>query len=113
MKDSNGLKFSISTGTFNGLVTSSVRIDTKSEPELGSTTHNSILKDRTMTARVKITLDKTSFDEAVCLAGNPNATEIQKRDILFQLKQARSKFDCRNTYKPSRANSSMASFHRL
>lgn len=111
MNDIDGSKLNISTKTFNGLVTSSMRLDANIIPELGAGT-SAFDVDEDTGRQVQIFLDAANVAFAAKLANNERANNIHDYDHLQQLRQVRSKFSEHSTYIPSRASSSMCNFHR-
>ncbi|KAI8075077.1 hypothetical protein BC940DRAFT_265819 [Gongronella butleri] len=112
MQSADGYKLNIASKTFNALVTSSIRLDQRRQPDLGPTTKQLFL-DETKGRNAKLFLSNTCYDMATQLAANTAATAIQQFDLLQQLRQVRSKFDDPSTYVPSRASSPRFNFHRL
>lgn len=111
MNDVDGKKLNISTKTFNGLVTSSMRLDINHIPELGAST-SAFDVDEHAGRQVRIFLDAANVAFAAKLASNQLANNIHDYDHLQQLRQVRSKFSEHATYVPSRASSSICDFHR-
>ncbi|KAG0179504.1 hypothetical protein DFQ29_002048 [Apophysomyces sp. BC1021] len=112
IKDDEGTKLNVATKSFNALVTSSIRLDTKHTPELGPTTSKFAINEK-HGRQVQIFLDTANYHDATKIALNEHATNIQDTDVLQQLRQARSKFKEHSTYILSRASSSLCNFHRL
>lgn len=108
--DGDGKKLNISTKTFNGLVTSSMRLDVNQMPELGATTSGFDI-DEDAGRKVQIFLDVANIELATKLAKDRHTNNIHDYDHLQQLRQVRSKLSEHSTYISSRASSSTCDFH--
>lgn len=112
VKDNDGTKLSIATKSFNALVTSSIRLDTKHAAELGPTTSKFDI-DTKHGRDIQIFFNEENYIEATKIALNQHAANISDTDILQQLRQIRSKFNDHSSYIPSRSSSLHCDFHRL
>ncbi|KAF9995673.1 hypothetical protein BGZ79_010608 [Entomortierella chlamydospora] len=113
MNSADGEKMVVGTKSFNGLVTSSLRLDKVDSPSLGGTTLSFMLNDSTDSQATKIFLDEESVHEALEIANDSNAWCVSKEDALEQLRQVRSKFDSASTYFLCRASGSITNEHNM
>jgi hypothetical protein len=96
----NSHKLIIGSNIFSGLVTSSLRLDSKNlEPELGPSTHHFH-----PTATTKLFVSSSSIKKANALLVK-KATQINNFDKFSQLRQLRSNFTIPTTYCFSRCSS--------
>lgn len=91
--------------SINGLITSSLRIDSIVKPDIGpSTTHFTVYPSFSA-KNTRIFLSRKSLEEAKRLARDTKAIRIKPYDILSQLRQVRTQFDNLSTYLCCRASS--------
>ncbi|CAO3687176.1 hypothetical protein G6F70_009115 [Rhizopus microsporus] len=110
IRDSDGVKLLVGTKVFNGLVTSSIRIDKELFPEVGPTTSNFVL-DNEYARKVEIYIEETAWYDAKKLAEDESAQEVYSFNILYQLRQLRSKFHHYSTYFSCRGYSTDTNDH--
>ncbi|SAL97735.1 hypothetical protein [Absidia glauca] len=107
INDSDGNKLMIGSKTFNILVTSSMRLDKRCDPELGPTTNSFMLDTDEKSLNTKIFIKETAWAAATTLADDPTANQISSYDVLCQLRQLRTKFHHESTCTLCRASSEM------
>ncbi|KAL0093112.1 hypothetical protein F4703DRAFT_1902968 [Phycomyces blakesleeanus] len=100
---SEGSKLVIGTLVSNILVTSNMRLDAVSKPSIGAVTLNFKL-DKKDALATKIFLDHDNLQVALSIATDPAVTRISDTNIVYQLRQIRSKFDADNAYSLCRAS---------
>ena len=110
VRDPDGVKLLVGTKTFNGLITSSTRIDKELLPEVGPTTSNFIL-NREDAGMIEIYIEETAWYDAKKLAEDESAQEVYSFNILYQLRQLRSKFHHYSTYFSCRGSSTDTNDH--
>ncbi|CEP09839.1 hypothetical protein, partial, partial [Parasitella parasitica] len=110
IRDSDGVKLLVGTKVFNGLVTSSTRIDKELLPEVGPTTSNFVL-NKEDARMIEIYIEETAWYDAKKLAEDESAQEIYSFNILYQLRQLRSKFHHYSTYFSCRGSSTDTNDH--
>ncbi|KAI8635752.1 hypothetical protein BD408DRAFT_377804 [Parasitella parasitica] len=110
VRDPDGVKLLVGTKVFNGLVTSSTRIDRDLLPEVGPTTSNFVLNGEDA-GMIEIYIDETAWYDAKKLAEDESAQEVYSFNILYQLRQLRSKFHQYSTYFSSRGSSTDTNDH--
>jgi hypothetical protein len=103
IQDSEGERLLLGTQSFNALVTSSLRLDSKEPASLGGATSSFQLRDKQDSAATRIYLDKESVNRAFEIVKNKNASFISANDKLDQLRQLRSNFHDGSTYRLCRA----------
>jgi hypothetical protein len=116
VNDQDGAKLVIGTRSFNALATSSLGIDpnmhSRSTPSIGSTTCSFMLISPEDTKATKIYLDDISVKKALSLLSRDDAVNcIEPSDILYQIRQVRSKFHRKSTYFLCRAAACLTSNH--
>ncbi|KAI9306974.1 hypothetical protein BJ944DRAFT_144408, partial [Cunninghamella echinulata] len=109
--NNDGAKLVIGTKTFNALITSSLRIDTKMEPSIGAKTLSFVLNNDQLSLATRIFLDKNSIEMAIKLALSETTTCINSYHLFYQLRQLRTHFHHASTYYLCRASSSITSDH--
>lgn len=105
MNDQDGVKLVIGTKAFNGLITSSLRIDSIVKPDIGPSTTHFTVYPSSSAKNTRIFLSRKSLEEAKRLARDTKAIRIKPYDILSQLRQVRTQFDNLSTYLCCRASS--------
>jgi hypothetical protein len=99
LNNHNSRKLTIGTFVFNGLVTSSLRLDMDAEPELGASTLNF-----TPSANTKVYIAHSSITSAKIIMEKDN-NYFNRYDHMSQLRQLRSQFASISTYLASRCSS--------
>jgi hypothetical protein len=98
LTDSDGVKLVIGTKTFNALVTSSLRLDSKCEPDIGPSTNSFILDSPQQSQDVQLFIKEIAWKAATDLANDTNTNRIYLYDSLSQLRQLRTRFHHHSTY---------------
>ncbi|CAO3595713.1 unnamed protein product [Absidia cylindrospora] len=98
LDDEDGKKLVIGTKVFNALVTSSLRLDTDLAPEVGPGTCQFILDDHQQSISTRLFIKETAWKAATALAKTKATTRISSYDILYQLRQLRTRFHHQSTY---------------
>lgn len=104
MGDTDGSKLVVGTKTLNALIASSLRIDSVHQASIRRVISYFDLNNSTALMTL-VFLDNESIEKANLLAGDPNATKINRFDLHYQLRQLRSKFEYPSTYLLCRASS--------
>ncbi|CEI88302.1 hypothetical protein RMCBS344292_02693 [Rhizopus microsporus] len=102
--DADGTKLVIGTKTFNALVTSSLRLDALFDPEIGPGTASFDLRDSPQAKNTAIFIKESAWKAAVEIAQNNNAASIIPYDLIYQLRQLRTRFHQQSTYFLCRAS---------
>ncbi|CAO3566087.1 unnamed protein product [Mortierella alpina] len=106
-----GERLVIGTGTFDDLITSSLRLDDKVEASVGGIIPSFLLTGAEQSKATKIFLDQESLDVGLNLAGNKEAWAVSGRDLMSQLRQTKTKFHDPSTYYLCRSSSHFAKNH--
>jgi hypothetical protein len=106
----DGLKLIIGTNICNYLVTSSIRIDKKVEPEVGPSTNAFVLDTTDKCNKVQIYLDRRMYQRAKELGKDANCTGIEPSNSHYQLRQLCSEFDELETYAKMKASFDLLNF---
>ncbi|KAF9080134.1 hypothetical protein BGX27_005702, partial [Mortierella sp. AM989] len=85
----DGEKLVIGSQSFNALVTSSFRLDSKDKPSLGGSTTSLVLKDSKNSLATKVFLDQESVNGALMIAEDKSAWCISKKNVMEQMRQLR------------------------
>ncbi|KAK3840329.1 MAG: hypothetical protein JOS17DRAFT_16065 [Linnemannia elongata] len=109
--DSDGEGLFLGTHSFNALVTSSLRLDSREPASVGGSTSSFQLRDKQDSAATRIFLDKESVECALDIARNKNASYISASNKLDQLRQLRSNFHDGSTYRLCRATGFLTKRH--
>lgn len=96
--DVDGIKLVTGTKIFNALVTSSLRIDIDIKPEIVPVTSNFILNVYERLFATKIFVKKSVWESAQHIAKCERTNKISSYDVIFQLRQLRTRFHQRLTY---------------
>ncbi|KAF9577262.1 hypothetical protein BGW38_007650, partial [Lunasporangiospora selenospora] len=107
----DGEQLLLGSQSFNALVTSSMRIDTKEPASIGGSTSSFQLRDPRDSAATRIYLDKEAADRALVIAKNKSTSFISVYNKLDQLRQVRSKFHDGSTYRLCRASGFLSQRH--
>ncbi|KAI7900041.1 uncharacterized protein BX663DRAFT_440175 [Cokeromyces recurvatus] len=99
----DGLKLVIGTKIFNALVTSSLLLDTSAEPEIGPNTTSILLDTIEKSKNARIFIKKTAWDAAIKLSKAERICSITPYDVVYQLRQLRTRFHHLSTYLMCRA----------
>ncbi|KAG1458111.1 hypothetical protein G6F46_002123 [Rhizopus delemar] len=98
IRDVDGTKLILGTKTFNGLITSSLRLDKSNDPEIGPTTSSSCLETSVKSFNTQLFIKESAWHAASESAINENTKVISSYDSLFQLRQLRTRFQHQSTY---------------
>ncbi|KAF9430532.1 hypothetical protein BGZ94_006327 [Podila epigama] len=104
----DGKRLVIGTKSFDALITSSLRLDSKLEPCLGASTPTFVLEDKSSSLATKILLDKESLQAGLKMAKDATTCSISSSDLLYQLRQLKTKFFDASTFYLCRASSFFA-----
>lgn len=107
---SEGSKLVIGTLVSSILVTSNMRLDAVSKPSIGAVTLNFKL-DKKDALATKIFLDHDNLQVALSMATDSAITRTSDTNIVYQLRQIRSKFDTDNAYSLCRASGPFTKSH--
>jgi hypothetical protein len=107
----DGMKLITDTRTSNVLVTSSIRLDTKEDPLVGSINLGFQLTTVKNSMAAKIFVDQECLDASIAMAANARTDRISDTSILYQLRQLRSKLDHRSAYTLCRASGPLTDVH--
>ncbi|CEP17759.1 hypothetical protein [Parasitella parasitica] len=102
--DADGTKLVIGTKTFNALITSSLRLDALFNPEVGPNVMSFDLNDSSKAKTTTIFIKESAWKEAAEIAQNNNAASITSYDLIYQLRQLRTRFHQQSTYFLCRAS---------
>ncbi|KAI9005469.1 hypothetical protein CLU79DRAFT_781628 [Phycomyces nitens] len=105
------MKLIIGTRTSNVLATSSIRLDTKEDPLVGCINLGFRLTTVKDSIATKIFVDQECLDTSVAMAANAGTDRISDTNILYQLRQLRSKFDHPSAYTLCRASGPLTDVH--
>lgn len=111
--DIRGSKLTLGTKTFNSLVTSSIRIDSPYEPEVGPSTHHFTISSNEQSRDIKIFIHKESWNKAKKFMMETHNHTINTYDFLYQTRQLQTNFRYRSTYNRSRAVCMIIYSHNL
>lgn len=96
--DADGAKLVIGTKVFNALITSSMRLDGSFEPEVGPGVKSFQLNNSPEAKATTIFIKKSAWKGAAEIAQNNNATSVASYDLIYQLRQLRTRFHQESTY---------------
>jgi hypothetical protein len=102
--DADGTKLVIGTKTFNALITSSLRLDAPFSPEVGPSVMSFDLNGSSKAKATTIFVKESDWKEAAEIAQNNNAASIAPYDLIYQLRQQRTRFHQQSTYFLCRAS---------
>lgn len=88
----------IGTQSCNALITSSLRLDSKAPANVGATTLSFMLSTVKDSMATRICLDEESVDAALAIGRKKDAWSISNSNVLFQLRQLKTKFSDASTY---------------
>ncbi|KAG0307839.1 hypothetical protein BGZ99_001352 [Dissophora globulifera] len=106
-----GERLVIGTGSFDALITSSLRLDSRIEACVGGITTSFSLPNAEHSKLTKIFLDQESVDSGLKLAMTKETWSLSGRDLMWQLRQTKTKFHDPSTYYLCRASSHFARNH--
>ncbi|KAI7892568.1 uncharacterized protein EV154DRAFT_395939, partial [Mucor mucedo] len=113
--DNHGSKLIFGTKRLNSLVTSSIRIDSPYEPEVGPSTHHFTISSNEQSRDIKIYIHKEFWNKAKKkkkkLMAEPHKHTINTYDFLYQTRQIQTNFYYRSAYNRSRAASMITDNH--
>ena len=103
--DADGTKLIIGIKTFNALITSSLLRGNPLQPEVGPSTTSFNLSNSSTAKATTIYIKESAWKEAIEIAQNNNIASITPYDLIYQLRQLRTRFHQRSTYFLCRASS--------
>jgi predicted RNA-binding Zn-ribbon protein involved in translation (DUF1610 family) len=106
-----GKRLIIGTKSFDALITSSLRLDKVVEPSIGASTPSFVLSDTSSSLATKIFLDAEHLEIGLKMAKNKDTWSISSCDLLYQLRQVKTKFFDASTFYLCRASSFFADNH--
>ncbi|KAF9079686.1 hypothetical protein BGX23_003432, partial [Mortierella sp. AD031] len=106
-----GKRLIIGTKSFDALITSSLRLDKVVEPCIGASTPSFVLTDTSHSLATKIFLDTEHLDIGLKMAESKDTWSISSSDLLYQLRQVKTKFFDASTFYLCRASSFFADNH--
>ncbi|ORX57488.1 hypothetical protein DM01DRAFT_1334107 [Hesseltinella vesiculosa] len=98
VEDMDGAKLVIGTESFNALITSSIRVDADLPPNLGPTTATFLIDSPAQSLGTRMFVMRKSIESALSLSKNTNVTSTSSSDLLYQLRQMRTRFHHPSTY---------------
>ncbi|KAF9958060.1 hypothetical protein BGZ72_000925 [Mortierella alpina] len=107
----DGEKLLLGTHSFNALITSSLRLDSRHPASVGGATSSFQLRESQDSAATRIFLDKEAVERAFAIAKDRRASYISVFNKLDQLRQLRSKFHDGSTYRLCRASGFLTLHH--
>ncbi|KAI9005463.1 hypothetical protein CLU79DRAFT_713113 [Phycomyces nitens] len=111
LQRSDGVKLVIGTQVSNILITSSIRLDTKMKPCIGAKCMSFQLTTTADSMSTKIYLDLTCLQEGLTMLALPQTSSMSSSNILYQLRQIRSKFSSPNAYTLCRSSGPITKPH--
>jgi hypothetical protein len=106
-----GKRLIIGTKSFNALITSLLRLDKLVEPSIGASMPSFLLTDDKHSLATRIFLDVESIEIGFKMAKNKNTWSVSSSDLLYQLRQVKTKFFDASTFYLCRASSFFADNH--
>ncbi|KAF9986451.1 hypothetical protein BGZ75_001800 [Mortierella antarctica] len=106
-----GERLVIGTSSFDALVTSSLRLDTKMKPSVGGITPSFILSSAKHSLATRIFLDEESLIDGLRLAAKKDTWSVSNNSLIWQLRQTKTKFHDPSSYYLCRASSHFAKNH--
>jgi hypothetical protein len=103
----DGERLIIGTLSFDALVTSSLRLDTRMNASVGCATPSFLLPSTSHSLAAKIFLDQESLDDGLQLA-NEDTWSVSNSNLMWQLRQTKTNFHDPYTYYLCRASSPFA-----
>ncbi|KAF9118992.1 hypothetical protein BGX30_004161, partial [Mortierella sp. GBA39] len=107
----DGERLIIGTSSFDALVTSSLRLDTRISASVGCATTSFLLCSRSHSLATRIFLDQESLDDGLQLAQGKDTWSVSSSNLMWQLRQTKTKFHDPSTYYLCRASSPFANNH--
>ncbi|KAF9986004.1 hypothetical protein BGZ75_002302 [Mortierella antarctica] len=107
----HGHRLVIGTQSFDGLVTSSMRLDRVEPPSVGGSTSSLILDTPAASKAIRIFLDWECVEKAVAMTQDELTMETSNSNRMCQLRQVRSKFYHASTYFMCRATGPITADH--
>ncbi|KAF9945812.1 hypothetical protein BGZ70_003562 [Mortierella alpina] len=107
----HGYRLVIGTQSFDGLVTSSVRLDRVEPPSVGGSTSSLILDTPAASKAIRIFLDWECVEKAVEMTLNEHTKETSNSNRMYHLRQVKTKFDHASTYLMCRAAGPITASH--
>ncbi|KAG0337367.1 hypothetical protein BG004_007672, partial [Podila humilis] len=107
----DGKRLVIGTKSFDALITSSLRLDKVMESCIGASTPSFVLTETSHSLATKIFLDAEHLEIGLKMAENRDSWGISNSDLLYQLRQVKTKFYDASTFYLCRASSFFADSH--
>ncbi|KAG0058164.1 hypothetical protein BGZ89_001514, partial [Linnemannia elongata] len=107
----NRKRLIIGTKSFDALITSSLRFDKVVEPCIGASTPSLVLTDASHSLATKVFLDTEHLEIGLKMAESKDTWSISSSDLLYQLRQVKTKFFDASTFYLCRASSFFADNH--
>ncbi|KAG0282240.1 hypothetical protein BGZ96_000713 [Linnemannia gamsii] len=107
----DGERLIIGTLSFDALITSSLRLDTRMNTSVGCATPSFLLSSTSHSLATKIFLDQESLDDGLQLAKGKDTWSVSSSNLMWQLRQTKTKFHDPSTYYLCRASSPFANKH--
>ncbi|KAG0254088.1 hypothetical protein BGZ95_006138, partial [Linnemannia exigua] len=107
----DGERLVIGTLSFDALITSSLRLDTRMNISVGCATPSFLLSSTSHSLATKIFLDQESLDDGLQLAKGKDTWSVSSSNLMWQLRQTKTKFHDPSTYYLCRASSPFANKH--
>ena len=111
LQRSDGVKLVIGTQVSNILITSNIRLDIKMKPCIGSKCISFQLTTAVDSMSTKIYIDLTCLQEGLAMLASPQTSCISSYNIIYQLRQIRSKFSSPNAYTLCRSSGPITKSH--
>ncbi|KAF9321738.1 hypothetical protein BGZ91_004470 [Linnemannia elongata] len=106
-----GKRLIIGTKSFDALITLSLRFDKVVHPCIGASTPSLVLTDASHSLATKIFLDTEHLEIGLEMAESKDTWSISSSDLLYQLRQVKTKFFDASTFYLCRASSFFADNH--
>ncbi|KAK5797110.1 hypothetical protein F5H01DRAFT_385294 [Linnemannia elongata] len=107
----DGERLIIGTLSFDALITSSLRLDTRMSASVGCSTPSFLLSSTSHSLATRIYLDQESLDDGLRLAHGKDTWCVSSSNIMWQLRQTKTKFHDPSTYYLCRSSSPFANKH--
>ncbi|KAF9949415.1 hypothetical protein BGZ70_001796 [Mortierella alpina] len=106
-----GERLVLGTSSFDALVTSSLRLDAHMRPSVGGTTSSFVLSSAKDSLATRIFLDEESLTVGLQLAAERDTWSVSHGNLIWQLRQTKTKFHDPSSYYLCRASSHFARNH--
>ncbi|KAG0736600.1 hypothetical protein G6F57_011702 [Rhizopus arrhizus] len=111
LQHADGTKLLIGTQVSNVLITSSMRLDARVKPYVGSTNASFRLSSTVDSLCTRIYLDSVCLEEALAILESPNTSCLSSFNMMYQLQQIRSKFATPSAYALCRSSGPITRAH--